>query len=93
MIDDDVPVTLTRCQRWALESLAAVAPVRNQSTTVYEFAAVLWHDTRQTGVYLGELHRLRLVQCREYAGGLLWWVNATVWQSRILLQPSSTEQP
>ncbi|MFE6922739.1 hypothetical protein ACFVAV_17000 [Nocardia sp. NPDC057663] len=38
MIDDDAPVTLTRCRRWTLESLAAVAPARNQSTTVYEFA-------------------------------------------------------
>lgn len=72
-VDDHAP--LTRCQRWTLESLAAVAPTRMQGTTVYELAALLSHDVRQTGVYLGELHRLRLVQYREYAGGLLWWVN------------------
>ncbi|MET9211535.1 MULTISPECIES: hypothetical protein [unclassified Nocardia] len=76
MIDNNAPATLTRCQRWTLESLAAVAPTRLQGTTVYELAAALRHDTRQTGAYLGELHRLRLVQYREYAGGVLWWVNA-----------------
>lgn len=73
----DDPKPLTRCQRWTLESLAELAPERSHGTTVYELAAAQKHDARQTGVYLGELHRLRLVRYREFKGGLLWWVTET----------------
>lgn len=84
----DEPKPLTRCQRWTLESLAAVAPTQRQGTTVYELAEALRHDIRQTGVYLGELHRLRLVQYREHAGGLLWWVNDA---GHALAKPASSD--
>lgn len=73
MTDERQP--LTRCQRWTLESLAVMAPTKANGTTVHELAAAQRQSAHQTGVYLGELHTLRLVQYRTFAGGLLWWVN------------------
>ncbi|MFC4124955.1 hypothetical protein [Nocardia rhizosphaerae] len=68
---------LTRCQRWTLESLAAMAPTRPQATTVHDLARAQGSSARQTGIYLSQLHAKRLVHYRTRANGLLWWVADT----------------
>ncbi|MFC4128984.1 hypothetical protein [Nocardia rhizosphaerae] len=78
-------MSLTRCQRWILESLHAVAPGPPAGVACDELAALLGHGTYRTGLYLDQLHAAGLVAARPRDGELHWWVNRN---GRAALKPA-----